>query len=82
MRARCQSTTNSLLDLTGSVLTGEQQHVDHLPRGLRDAISLGDLLPQLVEDRGPAAALAFLGKSERPSQRAQLACEQLQVMVE
>ena len=48
--ARRQSATDSLLDLTGSVLAGEQQHVDHLPRGLRGAIPLGDLLPQLVED--------------------------------
>jgi hypothetical protein len=62
--------TNDDLEASGTVLAGEQENVEHLPRGLRGPVALGELPPQLIEASGPAPAPALLVQRERPGERA------------
>ena len=52
-----------------AVLAAEQQHVDHLPGGLRASVALGQPGPQLVEAVRPGAAIALLAQRERVLER-------------
>ena len=82
VRAGGQRAADRELDLLGGVLAAEQQHVDHLPGGLLAARALLDRRPQLIEARGPVAAVALLAQRERPRERARLAREQIEVVIE
>ena len=64
------------------MLAAQQQHVDHLPRGVRASVTVGQRRPQLVEAVGPRAAVAFLGQRDRVLQPAGLVVEQLEVVIE
>ena len=65
------------------MLAAEQQDVDHLAGGLlAPARVLGDLAPQLVEAGGPVAAVALLSQRQRPGERAGLARQQIEVVVQ
>ena len=62
---------------------GEQQNVDHLPGGLRAAVSSrAAVAHRSSKQLRPAAAVALLGQRQRSGERAGLAGEQLEVVVE
>ena len=81
VRARCERAADRELDVRGSVLAGEQQHVDHLPRGLRRSVAVGQRCPQLVKAVRPPPTLALLVQRDGPGERAGLVDQQLEVMV-
>ena len=60
------------LDLTGAELAAEQQHIDHLQRGLRHADTGLDPLPVLIEVLRPSPAFALLPEREGAGERAVL----------
>ena len=66
----------------GAELAAEEEHVDHLPGRLGSPVALVDLLPELIEAGGPATPLALLAQRERALERARLALQQLEVVVE
>ena len=81
VRAGGQRAADGELDVRGAVLAGEQQHVDHLPGGLRGSVAVGQRRPQLVEAARPSPALALLVQRDRPGERAGLVDQQLEVVV-
>ena len=60
-----QSALRALEGISPRELTGEQQHVDHLPGGLRVPIALLDRTPQLVKTGWPCTPLALLAQRQR-----------------
>ncbi len=68
MRSRCEGATDSLLDLTGSVLAGEQQHIDQhysmlIGKGfylsLRDSVDAAADLLSMPMPPGPSSDAWF-----------------------
>src|SRR6185437_16169269 len=81
-RARGQRAADSELDPGRAVIAAEQQHVDHLPRGVRASVALDQPGPQPVEALRPTAAIALLAERNRVLQAARLPLEQLEVVIE
>ena len=81
-RAGGERATDRELHAGGSVVAAEQQHVDHLPGGVRASVTVGQPGPQLVEAVGPGAAVALLGQRDGVLQPAGLVAKQLEVVIE
>jgi len=64
------------------VLADQQQNVDHLPRGLRRAVAIGERLPELVKAGRPGAAVALLGKRQRARKPGGLARKRLELVIQ
>ena len=64
------------------MVAAEQQHVDHLPGGVRAPVAAGQPSPQLVEALRPAATVALLGQRDGVLKPAGLAMQQLEVVIE
>ena len=81
-RAGGERATDRELHAGGAVVAAEQQHVDHLPGGVRASVTVGQPGPQLIEALRPRAAVALLGQRDRVLQSAGLSRQQLEVVVE
>ena len=64
------------------MVAAEQQHVDHLPGGVRASVTVGQPSPQLVEALGPGAAVALLRQRDGVLQPAGLSLKQFEVVIE
>src|SRR5712692_2080229 len=74
--------TDGELNAGAAELAAQEQHVDHLPCRLGDAVALLERVPELVEAARPAATLALLLQWQRPLQRPWLQPQKLEVVVE
>jgi hypothetical protein len=77
-----QRSADRALDDVELVLAAEHQHVDHLAGRLGGPDPPLDQRPELVEAVRPPTPLALLAQRQRVAQRAGLALEQLEVVVE
>ena len=81
-RARSERAADRQRDTVGPVLAAEQQHVDHLPGGVRASVTVGQPSPQLIEAVRPPATIALLRQGDGVLQSAGLSSQQIEIVIE